>query len=170
MSKTPKKDDKTEKNKTPSKTPSEAKTPTNDVQDKEKNEKKDIKKDDKKNDKKEDKTTPKTDSVKDKNEKNDTKNTPRDTKNTPPRKTEPTPASNKGGQKRSASEAPQESYINSGEPRIVTCVLIENFPSRQELFDLIDKYLESNEMPKHYRGYNKGSSLELHFENPVTLF
>jgi len=56
-----------------------------------------------------------------------------------------------------------------GEPRIVTSVLVEYFPSRQELFDLVDKYMEASELPKHYKGYNKGSSLELTFENSVSF-
>ena len=57
-----------------------------------------------------------------------------------------------------------------GNPRIITSVLVEFFPSRQELFDMVDKYLEISELPKHYRGFNKGNSLELMFDNSVIYF
>ncbi len=56
-----------------------------------------------------------------------------------------------------------------GEPRVFSYVLVELFPSRQELFDLIDRFNEVNNLPKDYKGYNKGNSIQLQFANSVRI-
>jgi len=56
-----------------------------------------------------------------------------------------------------------------GEPKMLTHILVENFPSRVELFTVVDKYLESIEKPKNYKSFNKGASVELHFSDSVRL-
>jgi len=52
-------------------------------------------------------------------------------------------------------------------PRVITSVLVEFFPSRPELFNVIEKYLETSDLPKHYKCFNKGNSLELNFDTSV---
>jgi hypothetical protein len=58
----------------------------------------------------------------------------------------------------------ESNNISSLSPRIITRVLIELFPSRQELFSMIDSFVESKGYSKKYKGYNKGASIELEFE------
>ena len=55
------------------------------------------------------------------------------------------------------------------EHRTISYVVVEFFPSRQELFDVIKKYLENNFLPNHFNCYNKANSLEIHFESQVNF-
>jgi hypothetical protein len=50
-----------------------------------------------------------------------------------------------------------------------TKLTIENFPSRAELFNLLDDMLIKNDFPKDYKfAENKDTVVIIHFNNPVT--
>mgnify|MGYP000997776219 CR=1 FL=1 len=46
-------------------------------------------------------------------------------------------------------------------------VKIENFPSRIEIFDLLDKYLSQNNLSKEYTSDNKDNTISFQFKNSV---
>jgi len=58
---------------------------------------------------------------------------------------------------------------SSDNVKIVTSVIVENFPSRQEILDLTTKYIESakDSSSNNYQTYNKGNSIVIEFENEV---
>ena len=49
----------------------------------------------------------------------------------------------------------------------MSTVLVENFPSRQELINMVNKFIDENKHPKDYKSKNKGSSVEFLFANMV---
>jgi hypothetical protein len=53
---------------------------------------------------------------------------------------------------------------------ITSIVKIENFPSRIEIFDLLDKYFYQNNMIKDYKTTNKDNTISLIFKNSVKFF
>ena len=53
--------------------------------------------------------------------------------------------------------------------KVITIVTIENFPLKNEIFKILDKFLEDNKLDKQYNGYNKGNNIELQFLNPVHM-
>jgi hypothetical protein len=46
-------------------------------------------------------------------------------------------------------------------------IRIENFPSRIELFELLDKYLSQNNIVKDYTTDNKDNIISFQFKNSV---
>ncbi len=50
---------------------------------------------------------------------------------------------------------------------MITKVIIENFPSRTELYGLLDKFLEINNYTKDYVSDNKDLIIVFSFKNPV---
>ena len=46
-------------------------------------------------------------------------------------------------------------------------VKIESFPSRIEIFDLLDKFLTEKNMPKDYTSDNKDNTISFQFKNSV---
>jgi hypothetical protein len=51
----------------------------------------------------------------------------------------------------------------------MSIVLVEQPPSRQELLDMVNKFLEEKKYPKDYKSKNKGSSVEFLFSNIVLI-
>jgi len=49
----------------------------------------------------------------------------------------------------------------------MSTVIVENFPSRQELFEMVNKFMDEKKFPKDYKSRNKGSSIEFLFSNLV---
>lgn len=53
------------------------------------------------------------------------------------------------------------------EQTVMSTVLVENFPSRQELMEMVNKFVDEKKYPKDYKSKNKGSSVEFLFSNIV---
>ncbi len=50
---------------------------------------------------------------------------------------------------------------------MITKVFVENFPSRIEIFTLLDNYLQKNGYKKDYTSDNKDNKIIFAFKNPV---
>jgi hypothetical protein len=53
---------------------------------------------------------------------------------------------------------------------LVTKVTVENFPSRMELYNLLDVFLEKNNIKKDYTSEDKDNKIVFLFKSPVKLF
>lgn len=52
-------------------------------------------------------------------------------------------------------------------PDLITKISIEGFPSRAELYGLLDSFLQKNDYEKDYTSENKDSVIVFSFNNPV---
>jgi len=50
------------------------------------------------------------------------------------------------------------------EPEVITSVLVENFPSRQEIFDMIEDFFDEYNLDRDFKTNNRGLSLEIYFK------
>lgn len=55
-------------------------------------------------------------------------------------------------------------------PMMKAIVKIENFPSRVEIFQFLDKFLLEKRMPKDYISDNKDNFVTFSFKNPVKFY
>lgn len=55
-------------------------------------------------------------------------------------------------------------------PTMKTVVKIENFPSRVELFQFLDKFLLEKRLPKDYISDNRDNFVTFSFNNPVKFY
>lgn len=62
------------------------------------------------------------------------------------------------------------SQNNDGKAEIISKVIVENFPSRLELYNFLDSFLEKNELKKDYTSDNKDCVICFSFKNPVLFF
>lgn len=58
---------------------------------------------------------------------------------------------------------------NSENKNLISKVIVENFPSRVELYEILDRFLLSNNYSKDYHSDNKDSSIHFSFKNPVSF-
>lgn len=49
-------------------------------------------------------------------------------------------------------------------------IVIENFPSRMEMYQILNEFLRKNQMTKEYSVEDKENSLVFVFKYPVTIF
>jgi len=57
-------------------------------------------------------------------------------------------------------------YAKDVQPKPKCTVSIEYFPSRAEVYSMLDNFLESNHIKKEYESNNKGTGIEITFHNP----
>lgn len=48
-------------------------------------------------------------------------------------------------------------------------IIVENFPSRQELYQLLDQFLENSGQKKDYTAHNKDNAIHFLFKNTVLI-
>lgn len=75
------------------------------------------------------------------------------------------PAVNKGVTESIQSQA----LTNVKSNELITKVFVENFPSRIEIFTLLDNYLQKNGYKKDYTSDNKDNKIIFIFKNPVFI-
>lgn len=56
---------------------------------------------------------------------------------------------------------------NQNIEKLITQVSVESFPSRPELYQLLDNFLHSHGFEKDYSADNKESTIVFSFKNPV---
>ncbi len=52
----------------------------------------------------------------------------------------------------------------------ISTLIVENFPSRVELFQKLDNFLSENKYPKDYKSNNKDNAIYFVFKNPDVCF
>lgn len=70
-----------------------------------------------------------------------------------------------------ATRAKPQSHIKT-EPKdmLKSKVTVENFPSRPELYELLNKFIQSKNYNKDYTTDNKDNVVIFTFKNPVFIF